>query len=142
LSEKCLIGSVLSTSAQTVYMQDTPADTGVEPNPDTGPMWVSQDIWVRNAPDPGYQPYPFTEGLPPWPLPPHQDPVYRNNTLKSTPNYVYVEVRNHSTSASTGTERLRLYWHRNSFSGLKHCSVRRSYEGDVRREASPCIVGE
>jgi hypothetical protein len=100
---------VFSTPAQTVYMQDTPADTGVEPNPDTGPMWVSQDIWVRNSPDPGYQPYPFTEGSPPWALPPHQDPVYRD-PLKSTPNYVYVEVRNHGTSASTGTERLRLYW--------------------------------
>ncbi len=101
--------AVISTPAQTVYMQDTPADTGVEPNPDTGPMWVSQDIWVRNSPDPGYQPYPFTEGSPPWTLPPHQDPVYRD-PLKSTPNYVYVEVRNHSQSASTGMERLRLYW--------------------------------
>lgn len=101
--------AVFSTSAQTVYMQDTPADTGVEPNPDTGPMWVSQDIWVRNSPDPGYQPYPFTEGSPPWTLPAHQNPVYRD-PLKSTPNYVYVEVRNHSQSASTGTERLRLYW--------------------------------
>jgi hypothetical protein len=100
--------AVLST-AQTVYMQDTPADTGVEPNPDTGPMWVSQDIWVRNSPDPGYQPYPFTESSPPWTLPAHQNPVYRD-PLKSTPNYVYVEVRNHSQSASTGTERLRLYW--------------------------------
>jgi hypothetical protein len=90
-------------------MQDTPADTGVEPNPDTGPLWVSQDIWVRNAPDPGYQPYPFTEGSPPWTLPPNQNPVYRD-PLKSTPNYVYVQVRNHSTSASSGTERLRLYW--------------------------------
>lgn len=101
--------TVLSTRAQIVYMQDTPADTGVEPNPDTGPMWVSQDIWVRNAPDPGYQPYPFTEGSPPWTLPSHQNPVFRD-PLKSTPNYVYVEVRNHSTSASTGAERLRLYW--------------------------------
>lgn len=100
---------VFSIPAQTVYMQDTPADTGVEPNPDTGPMWVSDDIWVRNSPDPGYQPYPFTEGSPPWTLPAHQNPVYRD-PLKSTPNYVYVEVRNHSTSASTGTERLRLYW--------------------------------
>ena len=96
-------------SAQTVYMKDTPADTGVEPNPDTGAMWVSEDIWVRNSPDPGYQPYSFTEGSPPWTLPPHQDPVYRD-PLKSTPNYVYVQVRNHSQSASTGTERLRLYW--------------------------------
>jgi Common central domain of tyrosinase/Bacterial Ig domain len=101
--------TVFSTPAQTVYMQDTPADTGVEPNPDTGPMWVSQDIWVRNSPDPGYQPYPFTEGSPPWTLPAHQNPVYRD-PLKSSPNYVYVEVRNHSRSASTGMERLRLYW--------------------------------
>jgi hypothetical protein len=90
-------------------MQDTPADTGVEPNPDTGPMWVSEDIWVRNSPDPGYQPYPFAESSPPWTFPAHQNPVYRD-PLKSTPNYVYVEVRNHGTSASTGTERLRVYW--------------------------------
>ncbi len=100
---------VLSTPAQTVYMQDTPADTGVEPNPDTGPMGVSQDIWVQNAPDPGYQPYPFTEGSPPWTLPANQNPVYRD-PLKSTPNWVYVQVRNHSTSPSSGTERLRVYW--------------------------------
>ena len=104
-----LATAVFSAPAQTVYMQDTPADTGVEPNPDTGPMWVSQDIWVRNSPDPGYQPYPFTEVSPPWVFPAHQDPVYRD-PLKSTPNYVYVEVRNHSQEASTGTERLRLYW--------------------------------
>lgn len=82
-----LFVAVFSTPAQTVYMQDTPADTGVEPNPDTGPMWVSQDIWVRNSPDPGYQPYPFTEGSPPWTLPAHQNPLYRD-PLKSTPNYV------------------------------------------------------
>jgi hypothetical protein len=104
-----LIAAAFSASAQTVYMQDTPADTGVEPNPDTGPMWVSQDIWVRNSPDPGYQPYPFTEGSPPWTLPAHQNPVYRD-PLDSSPNYVYVEVRNHSQTASTGTERLRVYW--------------------------------
>src|SRR5580704_7030658 len=99
--------AVLST-AQTVHMQDTPADTGVEPNPDTGPMWVSQDIWVRNAPDPAYQPYPFTASSPPTFLP-HQNPVYRD-PLKSRPNYVYVEVRNDSAAASTGKERLRVYW--------------------------------
>jgi len=95
--------------AQTVYMKDTPADTGAEPNPDTGPMWVSQDIWVQNAPDPNYSPYPFTASSPPWVFPAHQNPVYRD-PLKSTPNYVYVEVRNDSSVASTGTERLRVYW--------------------------------
>ncbi len=101
--------AVFPAAAQTVYMKDTPADTGVEPNPDTGPMWVSQDIWVRNAPDPGYQPYPFTAGSPPWTLPAHQNPIHRD-PLKSTPNYVYVQVRNDSTVASTGAEQLRVYW--------------------------------
>jgi hypothetical protein len=72
-------------------------------------MWVSQDIWVRNSPDPAYQPYPFNESSPPWVFPAHQNPVYRD-PLKSTPNYVYVEVRNHGTSPTTGTERLRVYW--------------------------------
>jgi hypothetical protein len=105
--------AVASAPAQTVYMQDTPADTGVEPNPDTGPMWVSQDIWVRNAPDPAYQPYPFNAASPPWTFPAHQNPVYRD-PLKSTPNYVYVEVRNNSNAASTGTERLRVYWAKGS----------------------------
>jgi hypothetical protein len=90
-------------------MQDTPSDTGIEPNPDTGPMWVSQDIWVRNAPLPGYQPYPFPEVPAPSWLLTHQNPIYRD-PLKSTPNYVYVEVRNHSASPSLGTERLRVYW--------------------------------
>jgi hypothetical protein len=98
-----------AAGAQTVYMQDTPADTGVEPNPDTGPMWISEDIWVRNSADPNWQPTPFTEGSPPWSIPAHQNPVYRD-PLKSTPNFVYVMVRNHGSTASTGTERLRLYW--------------------------------
>ena len=64
---------------------------------------------MRNSADPGYQPYPFPEGSPPWTFPAHQNPVYRD-PLKSTPNYVYVEIRNHGTTASTGTERLRVYW--------------------------------
>jgi Common central domain of tyrosinase/Bacterial Ig domain len=101
--------AVFPAAAQTVYIKDTAADTGAEPNPDTGPMWVSQDIWVRKSADPGYQPYPFTAGAPPWPLPSHENPVHRD-PLKSTPNFVYVQVRNDSTVASTGTERLRLYW--------------------------------
>jgi Common central domain of tyrosinase/Bacterial Ig domain len=109
LSVSLIAMAATAAVAQTVYMQDTPADTGIEPNPDTGPMWVSEDIWVRNSPDPGWQPYPFTEGSPPWSIPAHQNPVYRD-PLKSTPNYVYVQVRNHGNVASTGKERLRLYW--------------------------------
>ena len=92
-----------------LYIKDTPSDTGIEPNPDTGPMWVTEDIWVRNNPDPGYQPYAFPELSPPWTPLAHENPEYRDPKY-STPNYVYVRVRNRGTSASTGTERLKLYW--------------------------------
>lgn len=92
-----------------LYIKDTPADTGIEPNPDTGPMWVTEDIWVRNNPDPGYQPFPFPELTPPWTPLPHENPEYRDPKY-STPNYVYIRVRNRGTAPSTGTERLRLYW--------------------------------
>lgn len=92
-----------------LYIKDTPADTGIEPNPDTGPMWVTEDIWVRNNPDPGYQPFPFPELTPPWTPLPHENPEYRDPKF-STPNYVYIRVRNRGTAASLGTERLRLYW--------------------------------
>ena len=98
-------------AASDLYMKDTPADTGVEPNPDTGPMWVTQDIWVRNEPIPGYQAQPFTAD-PAWltaisPL--HQNPEYRD-PKGSHPNYIYVRVRNRGSTTSSGTERLRVYW--------------------------------
>lgn len=96
-------------AAPDLYIKDTPADTGIEANPDTGPMWVTEDIWVRNNPDPGYQPFPFPELTPPWTPLPHENPEYRDPKY-STPNYVYIRVRNRGTAASTGTERLRLYW--------------------------------
>lgn len=104
-----LKGSKTIQAAPDLYIKDTPADTGVEPNPDTGPMWVTEDIWVRNNPDPGYQPFPFPELTPPWTPLPHENPEYRDPKY-STPNYVYIRVRNRGTAASTGTERLRLYW--------------------------------
>jgi len=98
-----------SQTAPDLYIKDTPADTGIEPNPDTGPMWVTEDIWVRNDPDPGYQPFPFPELTPPWTPLPHENPEYRDPKF-SSPNYVYIRVRNRGTAASTGAERLRLYW--------------------------------
>jgi hypothetical protein len=96
-------------AGEDLYIKDTPADTGVEPNPDAGPMWVTEDIWVRNTPDPGYQPYPFPEVSPPWIPLAHENPEYRDPKF-SVPNYVYVRIRNRGTSPSNGTERLRLYW--------------------------------
>ncbi|HEX6084928.1 MAG TPA: tyrosinase family protein [Thermoanaerobaculia bacterium] len=100
---------LLAFAQADLYMKDTPVDTGAEPNPDNGAMWVTEDIWVRIAPDPAYQPYPFTESSPPWTPAAHENPEYRDPKY-SVPNYVYVRVRNRGNAASTGNERLKLYW--------------------------------
>lgn len=68
-------------------VQDTPRDFGVEPNPDGGPMWVSQDIWVRHQPDGGME---------------HQNP------LGGKTNTLYVRVTNRGDAPGRGL--LKLYW--------------------------------
>jgi len=98
-----------------LYIKDTPADTGIEPDPDPNPMYASPDIWVRQKPISGHTPYPFSVD-PAWltaitPL--NENPIYRDPKY-SKPNYVYVRVRNGGTSASAGTERLRVYWAKGS----------------------------
>lgn len=74
-----------------LYVKDTPGDLGIEPNTISPYMWASEDIWVRNYNDGGLV---------------HQNPDYS----PTNPNYVYVRVRNKSCVASTGNERLKLYW--------------------------------
>ena len=96
-------------SAQDAFIRDNPGDTGVEPNPSTGPMWTSPDIWVRRNPDPNWVPYPHPTASPTWTPQPHQNPEYRERDF-AQPNYVYVRVTNRGTSATSGTERLRVYW--------------------------------
>jgi hypothetical protein len=103
------VGSV--QAAADLYMKDTPADTGAEPNPDLGAMYVTEDIWVRQNPISGYQPYPFGAD-PAWltaVVPLHENPEYRDPKY-SKPNYLYIRVRNRGSTASAGTERLRVYW--------------------------------
>lgn len=78
-----------------LYSKDTPTDWGVEPNPNTGPMWISDDIWVRNIADG------FINQV-------HQNPEYNINPLID--NFVYVRVRNKSCTASSPTDILRIYW--------------------------------
>lgn len=70
-------------------------DMGYEPNeaPTTYPMWVSDDIWLRNQQD-GIE---FQE---------HENPEY--STGKKV--YVYVRVRNRGGAISSGNEQLKLYW--------------------------------
>ncbi len=104
-----LMCGVAAHAAADLYIKDTPADTGIEPNPNTGPMWISDDVWVRTTPDPNYLPYPFPEANPPWTPLPHENPEYRDPKF-SAPNYVYVRVRNRGNAPSTGTERLTVHW--------------------------------
>lgn len=75
-----------------LYMQDSSADTGSEPNNVTPYMWASEDIWVRVFADNGLI---------------HQNPDY---SPMGNPNTVYVKVRNKSCITSSGTEQLKLYW--------------------------------
>lgn len=84
-----------------LYMKDTDKeveserDRGEEPNIDNGPMWESEDIWVRNQNDG------FTNQQ-------HQNPEYM--ALPGNFNYVYVQVRNRGCIANAGTEMLELSW--------------------------------
>jgi hypothetical protein len=94
--------------AQDLFIRDDTADTGVEPNPSSGPMWTSPDIWVRRDPMPGWNPYPYPiASPPPWLDTTHFDPDYRS-PQSGRPNYIYVRVRNRGTP-STGSEQLRVY---------------------------------
>lgn len=92
-----------------LYIQDTPADLGLEPNTVSSLLYISSDIWVRNSndtvagttnPGPDTQAYYANEHQ-------HENPMYVNAT---TQNYVYVKVRNSSCNATTGNEKLRVYW--------------------------------
>ncbi|MGE5302917.1 MAG: zinc metalloprotease [Alphaproteobacteria bacterium] len=87
-------GLVPSTAATPpdLWMQDNNDDVGVEPDPSTNPMWISNDIWVRNG----------TDGLN------YQD---HENPLGGTLSHVYVRVRNRGCpGAGSQTGTLKLYW--------------------------------
>ena len=76
-----------------VYVMQNYRDRGEEPNIDTGPMWRSQDIWVRNQQD----------GL--------TNETHENPEFSPTnPVYVYARVRNRGCQPSTGNETLSLNW--------------------------------
>ncbi|RUT72232.1 T9SS C-terminal target domain-containing protein [Flavobacterium cupreum] len=80
-----------------LYIKDRPFDTGIEPNPDSGPMWISDDIWVRQNTDAGLT---------------HENPEYKT----SSPNAVYIRVYNKGTNPSSSAK-VRLYFAKAS-SGL------------------------
>jgi hypothetical protein len=99
-----------------LWMQDNADDTGAEPDASTNPMWISDDIWVRNAAD----------GLT------NQD--HQNPNGEQT-NYVYVRVRNRGcagAAAQSGT--LKVYWAKASSS----LSWPAPWDGSV---AAPALMG-
>src|SRR5690606_11821510 len=65
-----------------LFSKDRPFDTGDEPNPDAGPMWITEDIWVRQNLDGGLM---------------HQNPEYK----MFSPNGVYVKITNRGKEPST-----------------------------------------
>ena len=73
-----------------VYMKDTQCDNGEEVNPDNGPMWLSEDIWVRHDKDGGLE---------------HQNPEFKQNS----PNWVYVRIRGIGCNELNNAQ-LRLYF--------------------------------
>ena len=73
-----------------LYIKDRPYDTGVQPNPDSGPMWISEDIWVRQNIDAGLV---------------HENPEYKT----SSPNAVYIRVYNRGTATSSASK-VKLYF--------------------------------
>ncbi len=81
----------VSSTSFDIYTQDRPFDNGTEPNPDTGPMWISEDIWVRQDMDGGTTP---------------ENPEFK----LFSPNGVYVKVRNRSTTTASECAVLKVYF--------------------------------
>lgn len=82
-------------NASDLWSRNTPADVGTEPDPASTRMFISDDIWVRQASD-GL----LTDD--------HENPQYR---ASGTPNYVYVRVLNRGCpGAGTQSGTLRVYW--------------------------------
>ena len=103
-----VIGSSLQ-AAPDLWIRDDAADTGAEPNVLSPVLYLSDDIWVRRVADPNYDPTPFPSGSPTWTPLPHQGPCYRDPKA-SSPNYMYIRIRNRGDTTSSGTETLHAYW--------------------------------
>lgn len=102
--------------APDLWMQDNADDTGVQPDPSSNPMYISDDIWVRNG----------TDGLM------NQD--HQNPNGEQT-NHVYVRVRNRGCAgAASQSGTLKLYWAKASSS----LSWPAPWDGSV---TSPALMG-
>ncbi len=92
-----------------LWIRDDINDLGNEPNNETTYFYISDDIWVRRQADPNYDPTPYPTGAPTWVPLPHEGPCYRDPKT-SSPNFIYVRIRNRGNAPSSGTETLHVYW--------------------------------
>ena len=99
----------IAKAASDLWIRDDASDTGAEPNTLSAQYYLSDDIWIRRTADLNYDPHPFPAASPTWIPQPHEGPCYRD-PKSSSPNYIYVRVRNRGSTASTGNEWLRVYW--------------------------------
>lgn len=80
-----------ATAGPDLWSKDVSDDFGAEPDPSTQPMYISDDIWVRN----------MSDGIA---NQDHQNPEYGSGSTS-----VYVRIRNRGCTGSvSGT--VRLYW--------------------------------
>ena len=79
-----------------LWIEDTPPDSGQEPNTSGQDMWLSRSIWIRNSGDGGTE---------------HQNPLYGET------NQVYVKIRNRGGVASRPGAVLKVYY-ANASAGL------------------------
>jgi serine protease len=92
--EAVTVAQDLYSASPDLYLRDLEDDYGLEPNQaiinNNEPVWISNDIWIRQSNDSGTEP---------------------QNPINGQVNYVYVKVRNRScnTSAASSND-LKLYW--------------------------------
>lgn len=72
-----------------LYIKDTAADTGSEPDTTTNRPWESVDIWVRQSAD---------------------KQTAFEKVIGGAPCFVYVRVHNAGISPGAGNEQLKVYW--------------------------------
>lgn len=92
--ENNLFVNILDDNYYDLYSSNSILDKGIEPDNQTGVIWESPDIWVRNQPDG------LTNQV-------HQDLEFVD---ENTPVYVYVRVKNKSCNPSAVNDTLKLYW--------------------------------
>jgi serine protease len=80
------------SSEPDLMVKDGNDDVGLEPNLSPRYMWTSDNIWVRNNNDAGLI---------------HQNPEFSST---GGTNFVKVRVINNSCTASSGNDKLKLYW--------------------------------